>query len=311
MADERFTRVAQPTALCVGHCTLDTICVVPRFPPPDSKMELQEFAVQGGGAAATAAVTLSQLGIATSFVGKVGDDERGDTIRRSLAHMDVNVSGMIVQPKSVTQFSDIIIEAVSGRRTTYWTRGSVEPMLETDVSESLLKGVHLLHVDGHHPAAQLRLAQAARKAGIIVTFDAGDFTKGASKLIALTDVMIASERFASEFSGLGEMTDAMAKIREAGPETVVVTMGAEGSLGIDSEGTHYQKPIVLAEERDTIGAGDVYRGAFIFALFDGKPLSDAMAFATAAASLSLRELGGRSSLPSRAEIDDLLKKAAP
>lgn len=309
MADERFTRVAQPTLLCVGHCTLDTICVVPRLPPPDSKVELQEFAVQGGGAAATTAVVLSQLGVKTRFIGKVGDDERGDAIRGSLAHMGVNVEDMIVQTGGVTQFSNIIIEEATGSRTTYWTRGSVEALSESDVSHKLLDGVAVLHVDGHHPKAQLALAREARERDILVTFDAGDFTPGASELIALTDVMIASERFASEFSGLGEMSAAIAKIRDAGPSTVVVTMGAEGSMGTDATGTHYQDPIVLEGERDTIGAGDVYRGAFICALLDGKELAEAMTFATAAASLSLLALGGRTSLPTHSRINDVLHKA--
>ena len=54
------------------------------YPAVDQKCELTEVLVQGGGPVATALVTLARLGVATRFVGRVGDDDFGSRIRAGL-----------------------------------------------------------------------------------------------------------------------------------------------------------------------------------------------------------------------------------
>lgn len=297
-----------PTVLCVGHCTLDTIGLVDHVPASGGKVEIREFTVQGGGAAATAGVALARLGVNTRFVGKVGDDERGDTIRRSLTQDGVAIDDLIVQRGATSQFSFVVVELPSRRRQTYWTRGTIATLTANELGDHLLDGVDLLLVDGFHPQAQSDLARRAHDRGITVLFDAGQFAPGLEPLVAHSDIIIASERFAMEFCGVGQPKAALDKLRQSGPSIAVITMGVEGSIGKDDSSMHLQPPMRIGHERDNTGAGDVYRGAFALAALHKQPLGRAMAFATAAATLRLRTLGGRQSMPDLDEVHALLAR---
>src|SRR5215472_12896141 len=106
-------------ALCVGHCTVDTIGVVEQFPGADEKVELSAFSLQGGGAAATAAASLSTLGIRTSFVGKISDDFHGTLIREGLDEAGVDTKGLVVHPSAVSASTFIAVDRHTQRRIVF------------------------------------------------------------------------------------------------------------------------------------------------------------------------------------------------
>jgi sulfofructose kinase len=305
--DAMSSRSTPTSAVCVGHCTLDTIGVVDRLQPLGSKAELHQFTIQGGGSAATAGVMLAALGVPTRFIGKVGDDGRGELIRRTLSESGVDTSGVVEEAGAVSQFTFIVAEASTGQRQSWWTHGTVSPLRAEEVDVSCLEGASILVLDGAHAEAQLKLARAARAAGIPVLLDGGRVTAASEALVREATVLIASERFASEFSGAGQLQAALSRLRAAGPPVAVITLGEEGSIGADAGGVHVQAAMPLAEETDTTGAGDVYRGAFAYAWLRGDGLSGSMAFATAAATLSLRSFGGRSAIPTLEEIEPMLR----
>ena len=92
-------------AVACGYAAVDFIAAVPGIPEPDAKMEIDSLEIQGGGPAATAAVTMSRLGLRTAFAGKVGDDVAGGMILRSLESEGVDVSGVIVENGAMSQIS--------------------------------------------------------------------------------------------------------------------------------------------------------------------------------------------------------------
>lgn len=295
-----------PTVLCAGHCTLVTLGVVERMQPPGGEAELHQFTIQGGGAAATAGVMLAQLGAGVRFVGKVGDDERGALIGRTLSEAGVEVGDMVVERGAVSQFAFIIGERTTGLRQSWWTRGTVSSLEASEVAGVSLAGVSLVLLDGTHAGAQLALARAARASGVPVLLDARQVTSSSEALVRASSMVIASERFALEYSGAGQPQAALVRLRAQGPEVAVITLGDEGSVGQDAGGSYVQGPIHLEEEMDATGAGDIYRGAFAYGWLQGWGLAGSMRFATAAATLSLRSFGGRGALPTRGEVEALL-----
>jgi ribokinase len=124
------------------------------------------------------------------------------------------------------------------------------------------------------------------------------------ELLSLTDVLIASERFAAEM-GSGALAESLKRLHAKGPKTVVITIGEEGSVGMENDET-YIVPATAVQAADTTGAGDVYHGAFIYGMLKDWGLRERMRFANVAAALKCRSLGGRAGIPTLEEVHEAL-----
>ena len=131
--------------VCVGLATRDTILAVPRHPAADELVMASDVAIAGGGPAATAAVTLARLGVATAFVGAVGDDETGAFIRESLESQGVDVSELAVVPGRRSPESAIYVGP--GTRAIAAFRGDMGTPRLSPRAEQLCRDAAWVHVD--------------------------------------------------------------------------------------------------------------------------------------------------------------------
>jgi ribokinase len=284
----------------VGHAAVDYLGVVEKYPEIDTKIEISEFSMQGGGPVATALVTLARLGISTTCITKISNDDFGSFIQKGLEDSGVDTSGMVVEDSKVSAISFIAVDRKTAKRTIYWTRGNTSPLKPGEIKRELFQNAKVLHVDGIMMDAQIEAARIAKKEGMHVVFDAGTPRDGMEELIPLVDTMIASERFSVEV-GSGVMAESLKKLCAMGPKTVVITIGGEGSIGMENNET-YVVPAIDIDAVDTTGAGDVYHGAFIYGILNEWKLREKMRFANIAAGLKCRSLGGRAGIPSIDEI---------
>lgn len=288
----------------IGHAEVDHLAMVDRYPDPESKVELAGFSIQGGGTVATALSTLAGFQVQTAFVGKLSDDDFGQFVLRGLEGLGIDLSGVVTQAGRLSPYAFIILERETRRRTTFYTEGNVDRLLPDEIDPALVDGAALLLVDGFHIEAQIAAAERARAAGAPVVLDASALREGMGELVALSDVLIASERYASEVAPRGEIEDSLIELHRMGPRTVVVTMGEEGSIGLEGEKLVRQPPLPVGVV-DSTGAGDVYLGAFCHGVLNGWPLERCMQLASAASGLSCRELGPRAGLPELGEVESV------
>ncbi len=293
--------------LGVGHCTLDYIGVVDRLVEPDFNKEFEQFSTQGGGAAATAVVTLSRWGVETGFVGKVGSDIRGAEIARTLAEEGVDTSALVHQADGVSQMSMVLIESSTGKKSSYITRGTVTALRPDEVPLSVLDGVSILLCDCTHLEVELELMRAAKERGITVVLDASQMGADVREAVSHTDYLVASERFASQFAGVGELENLCATLLEKGPSTAIVTLGNEGSVAMSSaDGKLVRQPAYEdVTVFDTAGAGEIFHAAIIYSIQQGWELKKTLRFANVAAALGCEGIGGRSSIPT---VDESLAR---
>lgn len=288
--------------VAVGYTAVDYIGVIPRFPEEDLKLELESLEVQGGGPAATAAVTGSRLGLRTAFAGKVGDDRFGSLMLEGLEGEGVDVSSVVIEKGASSQFAFIMVEPATANRTILWTRGSVTPMSPGEVDAGMLEGCRALLIDTLEPAAALEAAKTARAGGALVVIDAGTLREGVAGLLPHCDYIAASETFAGQIAPGGRVEDALERIMEYGPRAAIVTLGERGCAALAGEEVMYFDGFD-AGAIDTTGAGDVFHGALVFAALQGWDLPRCCVFSNAVAALKCRRPGGRAGIP---DLDEAL-----
>lgn len=287
----------------VGIATVDYLCVVATPPQLDRKMPMERFAIQGGGPVATALVTVQRLGMATSFIGKVGDDSLGQYITSDLWREGVDTTHVVVAPGADSPFAIVIVEQRTARRTILYYNTGLSPLSPDEIPAERIRSAAVLHVDGHHMDAQIHAATMAREARVPVVYDAGSDLPRCAELVALTDVLVTSEHFPADFTGERKLPRAMSRLLEYGPRVVVTTLGPRGCRLATREDQLDIAGLEVGQVVDTTGAGDVFHGAFIYALMQQWDLRRVCDFANVAAGLKCRSLGGRAGIPTLKEIE--------
>jgi ribokinase len=294
----------------VGYTALDYLGVVSHLPLENTKLEMREFAIQGGGPAATAMVTLRRLGLTASYIGKVGDDGFGARMLEELRGEGVDVSSVVVEHGATSQYAFIMVDARTAARTIVWTRGSVSRLAAQEVNLELVTSARGLLIDDLEPEAALAAARAARSRGIPVLIDAGSLRDGVRELLPYCDYIVASELFAGQISGGASLPRSLEVLRSFGPKASVVTLGERGCAFLSSAGLVEVAGFPM-NAVDTTGAGDVFHGAYLFAALQGWDTLRACTFANAVAALKCERLGGRSGIPTLRDALDFLSRERP
>ncbi|MFA5393735.1 MAG: carbohydrate kinase family protein [Candidatus Ratteibacteria bacterium] len=293
--------------ICLGNAAADFLAVFSHYPKLDERIMAKSLTQQGGGEAATAAVTISRLGAKVSFVGKVGDDQIGLFIRDGLKKEGVDLSRLIVEKGKSSLFSFIAIDEKSGKRTIFWHRGTA--LIEAkEMDKSFITSCSLLHLDHRNVKAAAAAAGWAKKAGIPVTLDLDLLNPELETLVKKTSVVLGSETLSAHLSSTP--AKAAAEILKLGPETAVLTFGERGCLVKTREEEFFQ-PALQVKSVDTTGAGDVFRGAFAYGVFRKWPLKKTARIASIAAGLQCTKVGGRTGIPTLKEISDFVQQHHP
>ncbi|MCD6379231.1 ribokinase [bacterium] len=297
-------------AVGLGYSAIDYLGIIPHFPAENKKLELKEFEIQGGGPAATAIVTATRLGLRTSFIGIAGDDSFGQKMLHELKREGVDISSVIIEQGGRSQFAFIMVDEATGARTILWTRGSLPFIKEEQVNREMILSADILLIDSLEPKAAACAAGIARENGIPVVIDAGTLREGVEELLALCDYIIASEVFAAQISNNGSVEEALHIIHSYGPKVSVITLGERGCVAFSDSGLINVDGFKV-NTVDTTGAGDVFHGAFLFAVLQGWNLYRMCVFSNAVAALKCGKLGGRVGIPGIAETLEYLSILKP
>jgi ribokinase len=280
----------------IGQCSLDHLVQVEAYPPSDSKCEVQDLVVQGGGPVATAMVALSRWGVACTFAGVIGDDEAGREIRISLERESVDLGGLVERPGSRSQTALVVAERRGGARTVLWRRATGPPLLPAEIDLDRLRRVEILHTDGLLIEAALHAAREARRAGVRVVVDAGTLREGMLDLARASDAFIASETFARALVGSSDAEAACAELAALGPGLVGVTLGDRGYVAREARRV-WRGRAHAVQAVDTTGCGDVFHAGVTYGLLRGWAAERILDFAAWAAARVATRLGGRTGIP--------------
>jgi len=287
--------------LCVGYACVDINFKTSHHPGPDEKLRASGMHSCGGGPAANAAVAIAQLGGSAAFCGYLGKDAFGDTHLSEFKAAGVHTA-TLYRGIAPTPIAAVTIKPNGARSIVDYAAP------EAKVPEDFLSLHELqpkvLLVDGHQPLISLKLVNEARELGIPILLDAGSMHDGTLSLMHQVDYLIASEKFAKQYSQEIDPRLALASLDGIAP-FIAVTWGSEGVYWQDDTGQHHLEAFDI-EVVDTTGAGDAFHGAFALGLAQGKTTRENMRFASAVGALTCLKAGARSALPELARVEALL-----
>ncbi len=290
----------------VGLNATDTLLVVPHFPAYGGKVPFHQEVLSPGGQVASAVVTCAKLGLRAKYIGTVGDDERGRIQMESLLGSGVNLDDVQLRHGCANQSAYIIIDQSTGERTVFWSRPDCLAITPEEIDDAMISGGRLLHIDGHDTPAVERAAGIARRHGIPVTVDVDTIYPGFDRVLPCVDYLIASSEFPGRWTREDDPFRALAILqKEYGLKVAAMTLGAQGALALH-EGQYIYSPAFVVNCVDTTGAGDVFHGAFCYAVLQDMPMGEALDFSNAMAALNCTALGARGGIQTAADARRLM-----
>lgn len=293
----------------VGLNATDTLLLIPHFPAYGGKVPFVDEILSPGGQVASAMVTCATLGLRTKYIGTLGDDERGRIQRESLLTTGINLDHVQVRKGCPNQSAYILIDQTTGERTVFWSRPDCLQLKPEEITPEMITSAALVHIDGHDTAAVARAADIARAHSIPVTVDVDTIYKGFERVLPNVDYLITSSEFPERWTGERDPCKALETMQQTyGMRVAAMTLGAQGALAREN-GKFYYSPAFVVNCIDTTGAGDVFHGAFCYAVIKGMSLAKGLDFSNAMAALNCTALGARGGIQPRQEADALMARA--
>ena len=302
--------------LVVGSANVDFTVAASRLPAVGETVSGGTLLVNHGGKGANQAVAARRLGAEVRLVACVGDDASGRGIRAALQAEGIGVDGMMVTPDAATGTALIVVDG-QGRNQIVVAPGanwrlSVEHV-RACADDFAWAQVLMCQLETPLDTLEWALAEARRRS-LVTMLNPAPVREGIEDSVwRLVDYLTPNEGEAERLSGVA-VSDASSAaaagqaLRERGVGSVIVTLGAQGSLACTARGD-IRTPAFAVEAVDTTAAGDAFNGALGAALAGRDPLPDALRFASAAAAIACTRRGAQPSLPTRAEVRRLLDSA--
>jgi sulfofructose kinase len=293
----------------VGLNATDTLLLVSHFPAYGGKVPFLQEILSPGGQVASAMVACSKLGLRTKYIGTIGDDERGRVQMDSLRGSGIDLTHVQRRPNCGNQSAYIIIDQSTGERTVFWSRPECLAITPEEITADQITCARLLHIDGHDTPAVAHAARLARENGIPVTVDVDTIYPGFESVLPNVDYLVASSEFPGRWTRIDDPFRALEKIQnDYGMKVAAMTLGAHGALA-RVDGQYVYAPAFVINCIDTTGAGDVFHGAFCYAVLQDMPVDEALEFSNAMAALNCLGVGARGHISGLDAIRRLMSHA--
>ncbi|MCX5047486.1 MULTISPECIES: ribokinase [unclassified Streptomyces] len=286
----------------LGSTNMDLVAYVEKAPQLGETVTGREFRTVPGGKGANQAIAAARAGATVSMIGAVGNDAFGTRLRSTLDHSGVGTDHLrTVEAPSGT--AHIVVDDEGGNAIVVipGANGTVDHLVPGD--EGLIASADALLLQLEIPmAAVVAGARTARAHGVRTILTPAPARPLPPELMAATDLLVPNEHEAATLTGLTDPRGAAASLLDQVPE-VVVTLGSAGSLYAARGSDPLTVPAPRVTAVDSTGAGDTFVGALAVALGEGRPMAEALAWAGAAAALSVQRPGASASMPYRPEIE--------
>ncbi|GHV50629.1 putative sugar kinase YdjE [Spirochaetia bacterium] len=294
------------------------------------------FARNPGGAPANVLAMNNKLGGKTAFIGKVGDDEFGRFLERTLRDSGIDTAGLVVDKALNTTLAFVHLNEAGDRSFSFYRREGADIMFTAaEINRELIANARIFHfgavsLTGEPCRSAVYAALDCAKAqGKVISYDPNyrpllwpneaEAKIEMARPLVLTDILKVSEEEMSLLTGETNLERGAALLAEKGPGIVLVSLGAKGAFCFCADGSA-TLPTYDVKTIDTTGAGDAFLGAVHYRLrgktkeqvrfISKEELGDIVDFANAAGSLTTTKKGAIPAMPDMAAIEQCRKSTA-
>ncbi|MCX2961787.1 ribokinase [Rodentibacter caecimuris] len=296
----------------LGSINADHVIAVPYFAKPGETLTGKNYHIAYGGKGANQAVAAARLGAKVAFIGCIGDDGIGTSMKNAFTQDGIDTAHINTVSQEMTGMAFIQV-AQTGENSIVLARGAnsfLDEQIVCNAEEQIAQSDCLL-MQLETPISGVELAaQIAKKHNIQVVLNPAPAQPLSDHLLGLIDIITPNETEAEILTGV-RVTDEQSAVNaarvfhEKGIGCVIITLGAKGVF-VSQYGKSQMIKGFRVQAVDTTAAGDTFNAGFITALLAGQSLDEAICFGQAAAAISVTRKGAQPSIPSRQETLEFL-----
>ena len=314
----------KPRIFVVGSFVMDVIATTERIPPSGQTVYGKEFHMAPGGKGANQALQCARLGADVTMMGCVGDDLFGEMLLETPRAAGVDISRVVVHKGVTSGVGHVTLEVTehTAQNRIVVIPGANRTLTVDEVAwvKDEISTYDMVLLQLEVPLeVNLAVARWAKEAGVPVMLNPAPATELDDELLSLVTYLTPNEQEASMETHLplgtderGLKKDDLQKIAAAlwskGVENVIITLGGCGSAVVGADSIRYIPCVRMPHVADPTAAGDSFVAAFCTGLCAGLPQKEALAFASHAAAITVSRMGAQPSLPTVAEVQELLRR---
>lgn len=297
----------------IGNITFDILAYFNNYPIEDTRTNVDNLIYGFGGPAINASYVISKYGLNVDFYGIIGKDVFGKMIYDELHNTKININNLLIQDHFDTPLSYISISKKTDTRTINTYRDKLEKIYENNIKISNKK-YDVIYTDGKYPNKFKELSRKNPNALKII--DAGRCNENIVDICKDMDYIICSLDFANDFMKYLKYDLSIDLNNQKSINTVfnildnyfkksniIITLGSKGSVYKFDNEIKNILPLTKNKVVDTNAAGDIYHGAFVYAILNDFDYQQAIEFANVTSSLSVTKYGGKLSCPNLDEVE--------
>lgn len=291
-------------AICIGQAAYDITLPMDHFPIENKKTRSSDRIECSGGSACNCAYLLAKWGMETYFAGVVGNDYYGNRIKEELDKIGINTKYLEVNPMYQTTSSYIIANTTNGSRTIITNRPKELVLEDRDVAEKF----DVILLDGYERDFANKVIANNPKA--IKIIDAGSMKEATIELAKKVDYIVCSKDFAEEYTrkkvdyqDLTSLVVIHRILEKDFKNKIIITLEDKGCFVYDDG--YKLVPTLKMKAVDTTGAGDIFHGAFTYAIANNFDMIKTLKMANISGALSVTRIGGQFSIPT---LDEVVRK---
>ncbi|MDG2428191.1 MAG: ribokinase [Acidimicrobiales bacterium] len=297
-----------PSVIVVGSANLDVVVPVAHHPVTGETVMGGDHVLVPGGKGANQAVAAARQGAEVAFVGRVGDDDAGRTLRASMNGAGVGTTHLSVDAQAPSGIALIGVDA-DGDNTIIVSPGANARVRLSDIAGASddLANASVVLLQLEVPIDVVTAAANTATGTVILNPAPAPSTNAAlpRSLLNRVDVLVPNAIELAQLTGselIEDVEELAAVARGLGVETVVVTRGGAGALIVTANNV-LVVPAPDITPVDTTGAGDSFCGALAAALASGAAINEAVQQAVHAGAIAATRSGAQPSMPTAAEVD--------